>query len=59
MGKPNSVLDYINKMIAIEQKKGTELTLDEWCDIRRNGSPKEIEEAVERMMLQGGYENLV
>lgn len=54
----NSILDCINAMIEAEARKGTELTYEEWCDIRRNGSPEEIEEAVERMMSQGGYANL-
>lgn len=53
------ILDYINMMIATEERKGKELTYDEWCEIRRNGSPEEIAEAVERMMAQGGYDNLV
>lgn len=52
------VLDWINQQIAIESKKGDKITYDEWCNVRRNGSPEEIEEAVERMMQQGGYENL-
>lgn len=52
------ILDYINVMIAAEERRGKELTYEEWCDIRRNGSPEEIEEAVERMMAQGGYDNL-
>lgn len=55
-----SVLDYINAMIAAEERRANgELTYDEWCDIRRNGTPEEIEEAVARMVEQGGYENLV
>lgn len=53
-----SILDCINSMIEAESRKGAELTYEEWCDIRRNGSPEEIEEAVERMMDQGGYDNL-
>lgn len=52
------VLDWINQQIAIESNKGKELTYEEWCDIRRNGSPEEIEEAVARMMQQGGYDCL-
>lgn len=52
------VLDWINQQIAIESKKKDELTYDEWCNIRRNGTPEEIEEAVERMMQQGGYDCL-
>ena len=52
------ILDYINTMIAIEERKGEKITYEEWCDIRRNGTPEEISEAVERMMNQGGYDNL-
>lgn len=52
------ILDYINIMIAAEEKKGEKITYDEWCHIRRNGTPEEIEEAVERMMNQGGYDCL-
>ena len=52
------ILDYINIMIAAEEKKGEKITYDEWCYIRRNGTPEEIEEAVERMMNQGGYDCL-
>lgn len=54
-----SVLDYINSMMELEQAKGSgTLTLEEWCTIRRNGTPEEIEEAVARMEEQGGYANL-
>ncbi len=53
------VLDWINQQIAIESKKGDKITYEEWCNVRRNGTPEEIEEAVERMMQQGGYDCLV
>ena len=52
------ILDYINMMVAAEERKGEKITYDEWCEIRRNGTPEEIEEAVERMMNQGGYDCL-
>lgn len=52
------VLDWINQQIAIESKKDDKITYEEWCDIRRNGTPEEIEVAVERMMQQGGYDCL-
>lgn len=52
------VMDWINWQIAIESSKGKELTYEEWCDIRRNGTPEEIKEAAERMMQQGGYDCL-
>lgn len=55
-----SVLDYINTMMEAERRMANgELSYQEWCDIRRNGTPEEIEEAVLRMEAQGGYENLV
>lgn len=53
-----NMLDFINRKIELEASRGQALTYDEWCDIRRNGTPEEIEEAVARMMDQGGYENL-
>ena len=53
------IIEYIDMMIANEKNAGKELTYEEWCDIRRNGTPEEIEAAVERMMQQGGYDNLV
>ena len=52
-----TVLQYIDTMIELE-KKGGKITMEEWCDIRRNGTPEEIEEAVERMETAGGYDNL-
>lgn len=52
------VLDWINQQIALENNKDKQITYEEWCDIRRNGTPEEIEEAVERMMQQGGYDCL-
>ena len=52
------VLDWINLQIAIESSKIDEMTYEEWCYIRRNGTPEEIAEAVERMILQGGYDCL-
>ena len=55
-----NMLDFINQMVEHEQRKANDetITYDEWCDIRRNGTPEEIEEAVERMMAAGGYDNL-
>ena len=53
------ILDYIDMMIAKEKRRETELTYEDWCKIRRTGTPEEIEEAVERMMQQGGYDCLV
>lgn len=50
-----SMLDFINA--SIEASKNT-ITYDEWCDIRRNGTPEEIAEAVERMEAAGGYDAL-
>lgn len=53
------ILDFIDEMIVMEKERGERLTYSQWCYIRRNGTPEEIEEAVERMMAQGGYDNLV
>ena len=59
MAKPKTMLDLLNERAAVARaKKRGDLTYESWCDIRRNGTPEEIEEAVERMMAQGGYENL-
>ena len=52
-----TMMDFIERKMKAEA--GNKITYEEWCDIRRNGSPEEIEEAVERMMAQGGYDNLV
>ena len=51
-------MDFINASIAAASGEA-KITYDEWCKVRREGTPEEIEEAVERMMAQGGYENLV
>lgn len=55
-----SMMDFINASIKAEQilEKG-DITYQEWCDIRRNGTAEEIAEAVERMEAAGGYDNLV
>lgn len=52
------VLDWINQQISMEGRGRKRITYDEWCRIRRTGSTEELEEAVERMMQQGGYDNL-
>lgn len=51
-----TMLDFITAAAEAERKGG--ITLEEWCDIRRNGTPEEIAEAVERMEAAGGYDNL-
>lgn len=56
MSKAKSVMDFINATIEAERQSG--ITYDEWCEIRRNGTPEEIAEAVERMEAAGGYDNL-
>jgi hypothetical protein len=55
-----NMLDFITQMAEREERKanGETITYDEWCEIRRTGTPEEIEEAVERMMAAGGYDNL-
>lgn len=54
--KPRTMMDFITAAVEAERRGG--ITLDEWCDIRRNGTPEEIAEAVERMEAAGGYANL-
>lgn len=49
-----NMLDYINAMMSAEGK----LTMEEWTNIRNNGTPEEIEEAVRKMEEQGGYDAL-
>lgn len=49
-----NMLEYINAMMSAEGK----LTLEEWTNIRNNGTPEEIEEAVRKMEEQGGYDAL-
>lgn len=55
-----TIMDFINTTIRAEAIKANEkpITYEEWCDIRRNGTPDEIAEAVEAMAAAGGYENL-
>lgn len=55
--KSRSMMDFINATIEYE-KEGGKLTLEQWTEIRRNGTPEEIAEAVEKMEAQGGYANL-
>lgn len=54
--RSRSMLDFITAAAEAERRGG--ITLEEWTDIRRNGTPEEIAEAVERMEAAGGYENL-
>lgn len=51
-----SMLDFIMAAAEAERKGG--ITLEEFTNIRRNGTPDEIAEAVERMVAAGGYDNL-
>ena len=51
-----TMLDFITAAAEAERKGG--ITLEEWIHIRRNGTPEEIAEAVERMEAAGGYDNL-
>lgn len=54
--KQRSMMDFINAAVEAERKGG--ITLEEWTRIRREGTAKEIAEAVERMEAAGGYDNL-
>lgn len=49
------MLDWINAYIEQGDKP---ITLEEWTEIRRHGTPEEIAEAAERMAQAGGYDNL-
>lgn len=51
-----TMLDFITAAAEAARKGG--ITLEEWTDIRRHGTPEEIAEAVERMEAAGGYDNL-
>lgn len=51
-----TMLDFITAAAEAARKGG--ITYEEWCDIRRHGTPDEIAEAVERMEAAGGYDNL-
>ena len=53
------ILDWIETQIELEKRRDeAPITYQEWCDIRRNGTPEEIADAVERMIAAGGYDNL-
>ena len=54
--RSRSMLDFITAAAEAERRGG--ITLEEWTNIRRHGTPEEIAEAVERMEAAGGYENL-
>lgn len=54
-----TILEYIDYLVDAEKRRKSELTYEDWCTIRRTGTEEEIAEAVERMMAQGGYANLV
>lgn len=51
-----TMLDFIYSAAEAARKGG--ITLEEWTEIRRHGTPDEIAEAVERMEAAGGYDNL-
>lgn len=51
-----SMLDFINAVVASEN--GGPITKEEFTFIRNNGTPEEIEDAVQRMEAAGGYDNL-
>ena len=54
--KSRTVMDFITAAAEAERHGG--ITYDEWCHIRRHGTPDEIAAAVERMEAAGGYDNL-
>lgn len=52
-----SMMDWINACIAAENDNAP-LTKKEFAEIRNNGTPEELEEAVKKMEAAGGYECL-
>ena len=54
--RSRTMLDFIMASAEAEQRGG--ITLAEFTEIRRHGTPEEIQEAVERMEAAGGYDNL-
>lgn len=50
-----TVWDWIQQSIEVDTKK---ITLEEFTRIRRDGTPDEVQEAIERMEAAGGYDNL-
>lgn len=53
--RDKSMLDFINACMSADRHP---ITREEFAEIRRNGDPDEIAEAVERMEAAGGYDNL-
>lgn len=52
-----TIMDYIN--LAMKAEAGDVITREEFTKIRNCGSEEELREAVERMEMAGGYDNLV
>lgn len=57
MGRKMSMMEFIEMRSRFEQEDSI-ITLEEFTDIRRNGSPEELSDAVARMEAAGGYDNL-
>ena len=55
--KPKTMLELLQLMV--ERENHPVLTKKEFTRIRNEGTPEQLEEAVAKMMEQGGYENLV
>lgn len=53
--RKRSMLEYIQACAALAENK---ITLAEFTRIMREGTAEEIDEAVERMAVAGGYDNL-
>lgn len=53
-----TMMDWITASIKAKQAKDSPISLEEFTRIRNEGTPEEIEAAVERMVAAGGYDNL-
>jgi hypothetical protein len=58
MGRKMSMMEFIEMKSRFEQEDSCVITLEEFTEIRRNGSPEELSDAVARMEAAGGYDNL-
>lgn len=58
MGRKMSMMEFIEMKSRFEQEDSCTITLEEFTEIRRNGSLEELSDAVARMEAAGGYDNL-
>ena len=53
-----TMMDFINKRMEREAKKGETITLEEWTAIRQTNDWDAIADAWQRVEAAGGYDNL-